>query len=731
MFQDNVSFIISCILAVFYLMLGYLATQRSAGYGRITIIMIIYAIVSSIWQLGAAYLSVGLSDLPLVNAWGHSVGLLLLNVLILAATIEYLNLEKRFIPWVIFGAVWSFLVILVIAGLIPLPAQWIPSIFWLILFGSGFTLILAISLTIRAMGKESRTALRTKTRYWLFALFLLVPADMVIFLSSDWIGDLLRMISVLITGSLIFIRSRDDFTWTVRRIVAFLVTLLSVFFILLALSRLKDADGLEENRWLSTSLFFDAFFAFYLLPVVLLIANTFNRSFLGLGYNQGVQARNFISKIGSGLSLESLTVTVIDEINQLFSLENSALIVADRHESDRVYLLISLDQLLNKETTEQVPYGLLKFSDPLVKHLIDTKHPIERTDTRWVDFNDRLNESHRTLLGEFPFEIFAPIVLHDDLVGILALGPKKSHERYLPADMELLGMLTEQMAAILVNARLLDNTLRLNLELKSAQEEILKSNEKLRELDEMKTAFIGVITHELRTPLANIQFSSQVLEMYFKRIVTPEQRQQFNELNSAVRTARMMIDNLINFAAFLNEKVSLNIQEFDFGEALKDVLVPLKPTVEAKNLRLQVNMIGDSFMVQADPILLREAVNQMVSNAIKFTRTGGVHIVCWTTTEALCFDVEDTGIGIEEERLNQVWDAFTQLQADSVKRGLEGLGLGLSLVKYIVKAHGGHVWVESTVGSGSIFGFQIPLRGPAHSLPELTQRPQRLRIPSS
>ena len=99
----------------------------------------------------------------------------------------------------------------------------------------------------------------------------------------------------------------------------------------------------------------------------------------------------------------------------------------------------------------------------------------------------------------------------------------------------------------------------------------------------------------------------------------------------------------------------------------------------------------------------------MVHNAIKFTHDGGkVWVSCWTTADGFYFDVKDTGVGIPPDKLKDIWTSFTQT-ADPLRRGLEGLGLGLALVKNIVTAHGGEVWVESKPGSGSVFGCKVPL----------------------
>jgi len=150
---------------------------------------------------------------------------------------------------------------------------------------------------------------------------------------------------------------------------------------------------------------------------------------------------------------------------------------------------------------------------------------------------------------------------------------------------------------------------------------------------------------------------------------------------------------------------------------------------DEKRLELKVDLLGELLSLSADRKLLANAVNQLVHNAIKFTKPGGkVWISCWTTAEAIYFDVKDTGVGIPADKLTSMWNEFSQM-ADPLKRGAEGLGLGLALVKYIIAAHGGEIWAESKEGEGSAFGFQVPLtiKPPKRPTDVFRKRPQYQR----
>jgi signal transduction histidine kinase len=231
-------------------------------------------------------------------------------------------------------------------------------------------------------------------------------------------------------------------------------------------------------------------------------------------------------------------------------------------------------------------------------------------------------------------------------------------------------------------------------------------------VDQAKSNFISVITHELRTPVANVSFSLQLIDMYGMDNLLPEQKEQIKQISAGIKTTKAMVDNLITLAAFLNKQVELNLSEINSNEMIQLALTPLIPRAKEKEIMLHIDIIGDLLPVVGDSKHLENAIYQLIENAVKFTDSGGhVWVRSWTTSEEFFFDVKDSGPGVAPEKLPALWDEFNQM-ADPLRRTLEGLGLGLALVRYIVTAHGGKVWVESQEGKGSEFGFKLPLDGP-------------------
>ena len=250
---------------------------------------------------------------------------------------------------------------------------------------------------------------------------------------------------------------------------------------------------------------------------------------------------------------------------------------------------------------------------------------------------------------------------------------------------------------------------RAQAELKHAYAELEKANQQLQGLDNIKTDFLGVITHELRNPFVNITFAAELLEYYTPQGASPEFKEQLTQLQAGIVSARRIVDNLVNFAQFLNKQGELRRQTVDVGEVIEDSLVPLREVARNKGVMIQTNVPEKRPFLLADPARLSDAIYHLVQNAIKYTEEGGeIGVRVRVDDTAVYFEVQDSGSGISEDKLPVLWQGFSQM-ADPLQRGMEGLGLGLSLVKYVVAAHDGDVFAQSQLGTGSTFGFFIPV----------------------
>lgn len=239
-------------------------------------------------------------------------------------------------------------------------------------------------------------------------------------------------------------------------------------------------------------------------------------------------------------------------------------------------------------------------------------------------------------------------------------------------------------------------------------QEVYVREQQLAQDNRVKIAFIDVITHELRSPFASAALSVELLRKYAERGMVGELQAQIEQVNKELVQGRQLIDTILAFARQVGKGAQLIVAQADFAELVRETIVPLALLARRRQLQLVHDLAPQMPTVCVDHERMSEAVYHLVHNAIKFTPAGGViEIKCWAEDTVTVFQVKDNGCGIPAERLATMWDAWDQ-NSDRVRRGVEGLGLGLALVKSTIEAHRGTLTAISTPGQGSTFRFSIP-----------------------
>ena len=238
--------------------------------------------------------------------------------------------------------------------------------------------------------------------------------------------------------------------------------------------------------------------------------------------------------------------------------------------------------------------------------------------------------------------------------------------------------------------------------------ELQEALRKLSELNQMKANFVANISHELRTPLTHVK---GYLELLSTGALGPLSENQQNALQVSQRaTGRLesLIDSLILFSLAARGEMTLRLKPVNLNTVAAEVINYSRPKARDRNVELDFTIRSDIPFVQADEEKISWVMLQLIDNAIKFTPSGGrVNLSIERDTDTLVMvAVEDTGIGIPSDRLNEVFEPFHQLDASSTRR-YGGTGLGLALVKEIISAHGSIVSIKSEEGKGSTFSFPL------------------------
>lgn len=650
-------------------------------------------------------------------------GVLLLSILVLDYSPNFLMVKASVRNWALWGGVSGIIILpfisdffgipdtFTLAGL-PIPRFAFASL--AALTGISIVTFQTIHLTMIAFGSASQPSHKNRLLYWILALGVFILGYLFVLFNQVLIGGILNLIGYLVLLYVVSASNPRDLihmgAHTLRYIIVTLLTL-GVYAAGFLITEVILTE-LNVAQPAFTALLVAGVIVLVLNPLVTWVAQKINNIVFGQGYNPSVIVRDYSQSIGNVVDLRLLKQISLNLIYKVIGINSGNLYLVDEIKEHGA-LFYRLSPIRSGDgSDEAVIEGRLSISNPVVLHFTQLKRPLLQYELDFSSLYKDLPPADRGWLSLQQAEAFVPIITKAGWIGLYVLGAKLSGEKYTGDDLLLLSTLADQTAVALENARLFTNLSMVNRELQLAKVDLEMANQQLRELDDMKSSFIRVVTHELRTPLANMAFSLQLLDMYGPQRWTSEQIEQIEQIEANLGTARIMVDNLISFAAFLNKQVELNLEILDFKVISKEALNLIKKVSDEKGIDLQVYFVGDLLPIRADRKLLSDAVYQLIQNAVKFTPKGGkIWVTCWTATDLLYFDVKDTGVGVPRDKLKSLWEGFSQA-SDPNLRGQEGLGLGLALVRFIIAAHGGKVWVESTQGEGSTFGFRIPLSGP-------------------
>ncbi len=237
---------------------------------------------------------------------------------------------------------------------------------------------------------------------------------------------------------------------------------------------------------------------------------------------------------------------------------------------------------------------------------------------------------------------------------------------------------------------------------------VLRDVTSQKELERMKSNFLSVVSHELKTPLHSIKGFVDIILMNKTGPVTDIQRDFLETVKQQTDHLQRMIDDLLEFSRLESGQVTLRLQPVDIPVVAEAVVDKLTPLADTSNVTL-INQVPEELpTISADPWRLEQVVTNLVDNAIKFTPAqGNVIISAIDRGDYLEVGVQDSGIGIAPDQVDRIFDRFYQVDGGA-NRLYKGAGLGLTICRHIVEHHGGRIWAESEFDAGATFRFTVP-----------------------
>ena len=230
------------------------------------------------------------------------------------------------------------------------------------------------------------------------------------------------------------------------------------------------------------------------------------------------------------------------------------------------------------------------------------------------------------------------------------------------------------------------------------------------ELERMKTNFLSVVSHELKTPLHSIKGFVEIILLGKTGPVNELQRDFLGTVKEQTNQLQRLISDLLEFSRMEAGQVRLRMEPVDLGDLVADVATKLGPQAANASVNIIVQVAPGFAAIEADPMRIEQVMTNLVDNAIKFTPPGGaIRVTGSGDASVVELRISDSGIGIPLEEQQRIFDRFYQVDGGS-SRLYKGAGLGLSICKHIVEHHGGHIWVESpgVNGQGATFCFRLP-----------------------
>jgi len=394
--------------------------------------------------------------------------------------------------------------------------------------------------------------------------------------------------------------------------------------------------------------------------------------------------------VSSTLELETVLKTIVTRAVELTSLDGGAIFEYDERAEE---FRLQAAENMPRDIAEDMRKSPTRKGDGALGRTAITLEPTQVPDT--------LDESYQSARKELLIRagwralLTVPLLRENHLLGGLLVN-RKAPGPFPTETVELLRTFATQSALAIQNARLF--------------REIADKGRQLETASRHKSDFLASMSHELRTPLnAILGFNEMILgEIYGE--VPAGMREPLDDIQTSGKHLLRLINNVLDLAKIEAGRMELALADYSVQDIVESVRSTLRPLAADKGLEFVASVPADVPLAFGDPGRITQCLMNLAGNSLKFTKTGRVEISVATTDHLLAYKVADTGIGIPPDKLESVFAEFKQTDA-TIASEYGGTGLGLSISKKFVEMHGGRIWVESELGKGSTFIFEIPLRG--------------------
>jgi len=666
-------------------------------------------------------------------------------------------LRRRLWAWVGIAAFWGVGLGLILSNRLNLPpvlwtnGEWVLpgerlGIVWALLgwgvfgLGGGFTL----QHTYR---NTRQPLLRNRLWYWLPIFALVLINDSLIIIGAPLPGNILRLAIALLIAYAALSHNLPDVRQIARRVLVYFITtfLIVLFYIIGFVFSQRVFQAAPNFNPLLLGASIALLLSMLFTPLLSMVRRLVDRLLRIEQYDVARTLHEYSQSISNILDMGRLASVAVGIIMEALEVERGFLFLVDSQVDASGQTTYRLRAVRSPAERRIVVIGLDE-NGPIASYFLNEQRPLLQYDLDLLPVFQTASELEREWFRRLEAEVYVPIFAKQRWIGLLAFGPKLSGNRYTEEDLLTLRSLANQTAVALENARLVDNLLRLNTELRQARRALEKANRDLQRLDQTKSDFISIASHELRTPLTVIKgYTEMLLE---DPGLDSARRSMIKGIHEGTLRLHQIMDSMLDLAQLDTRTMQLHLQQVDLSQLLREVCQAYESVLKERQqtLHLDLPMLPT---IKADPVSLQKVFQHLVNNAIKFTPNGGkITITAQSRApnqgdfpyEAVEIVVSDTGVGVDPRFREVIFTKFYQsgdLSRHSTSKTRfkgSGAGLGLALSKGIVEAHGGRIWVESPGYDevhfpGSQFHVLLPLSQPVSDETLMMSMPFSLHLP--
>ena len=512
-----------------------------------------------------------------------------------------------------------------------------------------------------------------------------------------------------------------------------LLLLLTATAIFAAIMTAEEVGLLENSQSVALALIISLLTATVYMPVRQAL-EAFLRRLLGSAtVDPTTAARKYSQKISKTLELKQLADTVSQALEGAMNVRRSRLLLVDKFEKgDEVVTLRLLADIV--ENGRDVRFQLGRNS-PILRRWLVERMPVTQFDMEFSPVFKATETIELDMLRALDMSAYAPILVDDVLIGVLACGAKRNSTPFYPRDLDLLATMADQTGVALRNARLVADLRQLNTEMQVLNRGLAATQKQMEKLDNVKTDFITIASHELRTPLAQIRgYSDLVDTLNDEGMIDPDRVSgMVDNIRKATQRMEELITAMLDVSQLDVKAMDLRFTQASVESILRMAIEPLADAARQRRLSLAARGLRGLPVIEADMQRLVQAFRNVIVNAIKFTPDGGrIDISAEVLSgmngnddDRVLVKIADTGVGIDGNDLELIFRKFYRASDPNLhstgtyKFMGAGPGLGLTIAKGVIEGHGGKIWVESPGHDmekcpGSTFYVELPLK-PADS----------------